>query len=275
MRDKWQHSLNGKVGQHLEYTKQSRMSGLVGLFLSRFFPSSPKPWTLPRNDSPLIACHTDIKLYLWFFCVFFNSAQILRVNGHSGALEWVEWKCSKNVLIGRQACPWACAVTCLPMQNLYIPFFVGHNTPKPPWRGKRGCVCHKTSAGLCLLGQSQCLFLCFWKKCRINVFSCIYFTDLKAAAASSNSCPSSTIEIFKCFSTWPPLVLGCSQTTNVILQIKVTAGAAEETINCTVHEVYLLSYHIRFPISLSVSCRQKSIFALLGNHGNDHFDSTC
>lgn len=33
-------------------------------------------------------------------------------------------------------------------------------------------------------------------------------------------------------------------------------------------------YHItRFPISFSVSCRHKSIFAQLGNHGNDQFYS--
>lgn len=130
------------------------MPGLVGLLLSSFLPSSSpplKPWMLSRNDSPLIACHIATKLNS---CIFFCSAQILRVNGCSGALEWVEWKCSKNVLIGHQACPWACAVTCLPMQNLCIPFFVGQNTLKPPWREVGGCrVCHNTSAGLWLRGQ--------------------------------------------------------------------------------------------------------------------------
>lgn len=64
------------------------------------------------------------------------------------------------------------------------------------------------------------------------------------------------------------------QTTNVILQIKGAAGAIEKTINCIVQGSLFIIISPHSPISLIVSWRHEPIFALLGNHGNDHFNST-
>lgn len=50
-------------------------------------------------------------------------------------------------------------------------------------------------------------------------------------------------EFLQSFSLPPLFAIRMLQTTNVILQIKGAAGAAEETINCFVQGVYLLPHH--------------------------------
>lgn len=169
MRDKRQHFLNDKVGQHLDYTKlaipDARSCRPAPLKFLPFILPPPRPWMLSRYDSPLIACHIATKLY------FFYSAQILRVK--DVVKNWSGL--NESVLTGHQACPWACAVTCLPMQNLCIPSFCRTEHTKATMTERGGWrFCHNTSAGLWLRGQSLCLFLCFRKECRINVLLLLF-----------------------------------------------------------------------------------------------------
>lgn len=72
----------------------------------------------------------------------------------------------------------------------------------------------------------------------------------------------------------PPLGIGmlANYKWNLTNQSYRRSHWGNHKLHCAVKSIY---YPItRFPISPSVSCRHKSIFALLGNHGNDQFYST-
>lgn len=90
-----------------------------------FYPSLSSLKTAVKLFSPNCLSHYHKAVF-----EIIHNAKILWVNG------WREaFACSKKVLMGYQACPWACAVTCLPMQNLCILCFVEQNRLKPPcWR---------------------------------------------------------------------------------------------------------------------------------------------
>lgn len=115
MRDKRLLSLNGKVGQHLECTKEAVPDAApLPLLLLSFLLRPPSHGRRPKcfAFNCLSRCH-EAALVCLTAHKFWRSNDI--VEQRSGL--------TKNVLMGHQARPGARALTCLSMQNLWIPVF--------------------------------------------------------------------------------------------------------------------------------------------------------
>lgn len=158
------------------------------------------------------------------------------------------------------------------------PFFLGQNNTKAcvTGRGIWGVVTTPLQVFGCTVKVGV---LCFWKTCRISVCSFLYLGGrLDLTAASSNSRSSSIIETLQCFHSFFPRLpsfgirMLANYKCNLANQRYCWSRWGNHKLHCAGESIY---YHItRFPTSLSVSCRHKSIFALRGNHGNGQFDST-